>query len=425
VVGKICHPVIINVSALLVRAFTLFKAHTRVRPYAAQSIIIVWLNEKKCIFVVEILKQSTMKIKYLLRISVMALLLSYGSQGFSQIQYFEWQGIQREYLVRTPSQPNETMPVLFFLHGLGDNITRLDREFQFSQIANEFGWAIVVPQARNEGFGTMWNAGLMSSNTDDSGFLMALLDSLGVQYPLDMDSVFFTGFSMGGFMTHRMAIEHGDRITACAPVSGLITHSMANLSAVPVRMLHIHGTSDPVVGYDGNSQYFGSNLGLSVENILNYWKAANATVDEPVIDTFPDLKNDGLRFVRYSYQGEKELQHIKVIGGNHTWYQSAEQYDIGYMDEIHRFFTTKDGGNVGTTEVSQSTLHFWPNPTSGRAIIETETATTVEVFDMQGRIVVKQQLKQGSNPIDLSHLPNGLYFLKGENGALGKVIVLR
>ena len=317
------------------------------------------------------------------------------------------------------------MPVLFFLHGLGDNITRIDNEFHFSQVADEFGWAIVVPQARNEGYGTMWNAGLMSSSTDDSGFLMALLDSLATQYPFDMDSVFFTGFSMGGFMTHRMAIEYGDRITACAPVSGLITFSMAAQSAVPVRMLHIHGTSDQVVGYDGGSQYFGSTLGLSVDAILNYWKDANATVDDPVIDTFPDLHNDGLRFVRYSYKGDKELQHIKVIGGTHTWYHSESQYDIGYLIEIYKFFTGKDGNIDGTSEIVQKTLSVWPNPTSGPTIIEAETTMMVEVLDYQGRVVAKRQLEHGTNSIDLGLLPNGLYFLKGENGALEKVLLMK
>ena len=38
----------------------------------------------------------------------------------AQIQYFEWQGGQREYLVKTPSQNKEAMPVVYFLHGLGD-----------------------------------------------------------------------------------------------------------------------------------------------------------------------------------------------------------------------------------------------------------------------------------------------------------------
>ena len=381
---------------------------------------------KKCIFA-----QTnpnlfrTMKSRNAFKISLLCALLTLATPLFSQIQTFEWQGTQRQYLIKTPTVNRETMPILFFLHGLGDNITRLDNEFHFQQVADQFHWTVVVPQALNEGYGTMWNAGLMSSNVDDSGFLMALLDALSEEYPINLDSVFFTGFSMGGFMTHRMAIEHGDRITACAPVSGLITHSMSNLSAVPVRMLHIHGTSDPVVGYDGNSQYFGSNLGLSVEAILNYWKNANHCVAEPVIDTFPDLKNDGLRFVRYTYEGDAELQHIKVIGGNHTWYMSESQYDIGYLTEIHKFFVGDDGGNVGVAAPEHKTLGLWPNPASGRFTIEVERASDIEVMDCQGRCVAKYTLKPGVNPIDLGDLTKGLYFIKGENGVAAKVLLTK
>ena len=317
------------------------------------------------------------------------------------------------------------MPILYFLHGLGDNITRLDNEFHFQQVADEFQWTVVIPQALSQSGATMWNAGLMASSIDDSGFLMALLDALAEQYPINLDSVFFTGFSMGGFMTHRMAIEHGDRITACAPVSGLITHSMANQTAVaPVRILHIHGTADPVVGYDGNSQYFGGNLGLSVDAILDYWKNVNHCVDEPVIDTFPDLKNDGLRFVRYTYEGDAELQHIKVIGGNHTWYMSENQYDIGYLTEIHKFFTI-NSGNDGVAELGQNTLQLWPNPTSGQVTIEVATATAVEVFDIQGRKVAQYPLKSGNNHIDLENLPEGMYFIKDENGAVRKFLLMK
>ena len=140
----------------------------------------------------------------------------------AQVQHFTWQNVQREYLVRTPANHDGLLPVMFFLHGLGDNITRCDQEFNFGQIAEDFGWAIVVPQARNLGMGTMWNVGMTNSDVDDAGFLLALLDSLTAQYQLDPDSVFFTGFSMGGFLTHRMAIEHGDRLPACAPAGGLV-----------------------------------------------------------------------------------------------------------------------------------------------------------------------------------------------------------
>ena len=343
----------------------------------------------------------------------------------AQIQHFEWQNVQREYLVKIPAEHDETMPVMYFLHGLGDNITRLDNEFHFQQIADNFGWMMVIPQALNEGYGTMWNAYLNYSTTDDSGFLMALLDSLSVQYPVNQDSVFFTGFSMGGFMTHRMAIEHGDRITACAPVSGLITSPMSHYTAVaPVKMLHIHGTNDPVVGYDGNSQYFGYDLGLSVDEILDYWKNANHCADEPVIDTFPDLQNDGLRFVRYTYEGDAELQHIKVIGGNHTWYHSEDQYDIGYLKEIHKFFTT-GGASVGLVEPEQQALRFWPNPTNGKCYIEMASDSRIEIIDIQGRVLESIPLGKGVNQLDFSQFPNGLYFIKSTDGTARKVLLIK
>ena len=351
------------------------------------------------------------------------LLASLIATAHAQIQYFEWQGTQRQYLLKMPAQAKETMPIVYFLHGLGDNITRLDNEFHFQQVADEYGWIMVIPQALSQSGATMWNAALLISSIDVSGFLMALLDTLAVHHPVNLDSVFFTGFSMGGFMTHRMAIEHGDRITACAPVSGLITHAMASHTPVaPVKMLHIHGTADPVVGYDGNSQYFGGNLGLNVDAILNYWKNANHCVDEPVIDTLPDLHNDGLRFVRYTYEGEAELQLLKVIGGNHTWYHNENQYDIGYMTEIHRFFTT-DSENVGLAESEPATLRFWPNPTSGTCTIEVDADTEVTVFDLLGHLMAKHQVHKGENTIDLSGFQQGVYFLKTSEGAMRKIMV--
>lgn len=351
-------------------------------------------------------------------------LLLLATAGFAQIQHFEWQNGQREYLVKIPAQHNETMPVLYFLHGLGDNITRLDNEFHFQQVADAFGWMLVVPQALSQGGATMWNAAMMNSNIDDSGFLMALLDSLAAQHPVDLDSVFFTGFSMGGFMTHRMAIEHGDRITACAPVSGLITHAMASHTPVaPVKMLHIHGTADPVVGWDGNSQYFGGNLGLNVDAIINYWKNANHCTGEPVIDTLPDLHNDGLRFVRYTYEGAAELRLLKVIGGNHNWYLNENQYDISYFNEIHKFFTTNSGGTTGLGEAKQPSLQLWPNPTTGQVNIEVEADTEITVLDLLGRTLARHQVRKGTNTLDLSGLPEGAYFFKTTEGAARKIMV--
>lgn len=366
-----------------------------------------------------------MKSYNILKVTMFLLLFCVCGKAFPQIQNFEWQNVQREYLVRQPSTSyDDTPPVLFFLHGLGDNITRCDAEYNFTALAERFGWVIVIPQARVQSGSTMWNAAMYSSNIDDVGFLMALLDTLTVRHQLDSDSVFFTGFSMGGFMTHRMAIEKGDRITACAPVSGLITFAMSNVTPVaPVRMLHIHGTSDPVVGYNGNSQYFGGTLGLSVEAIIDYWKEANGCNGEPLIDTLPNTHNDGLRFVRYTYDCGTDFQHLKVIGGNHTWYLNSNQTDIAYMDELYAFFTGTQTGITGLAEPCEHGFQVWPNPASGQLKLELAEATTLEMMDIQGRVLFRKQVEGGKTILDLKEYPAGLYLLKTQEGQVRKIIV--
>ena len=349
----------------------------------------------------------------------------------AQVQHFTWQGTEREYLVRTPANHSGTIPVLFFLHGLGDYITDYDQDFNFAQIAEDYGWVIVLPQALNQGIGAMWNAGLASSNIDDSGFLMALLDSLTVPYQLDPDSVFFAGISMGSFMTQRMAIEHGDRIAAFVSVSGLITNADAAQTPVaPVRMLHIHGTNDNVVGYDGYSAVFGMTLGLGVDAIMDYWQDANGCTGEPAIDTLPDLKDDGLRFIRYTYNCGTDLQLLKVVGGVHDWYHSSAQYDVGYKEVLYEFCSGHSlPAGVAVRETRQ--LQVWPNPTNGifNIQITDSEAPEIQVFDVYGKLVDEIETMCTSSPqtvqIDLSRHPDGIYFVQAGNGAVAKVVVSR
>jgi polyhydroxybutyrate depolymerase len=360
---------------------------------------------------------------------IIILFLAFVHSTYAQIQYFTWQGKQREYLFNTPTNHDGSIPVLFFLHGIGETITNCDEEFNFEQLSEDFGWAIVVPQALTQGiFGTMWNAGLISSSIDDVGFLFALLDTLTVQYQLDPDSVFFTGFSMGGFMTYRLAIEQGDRITACAPVSGLISLEDANKTPVaPVRILHIHGTNDNLVGYSGVT--LGSTLGLGVDAILDYWQDANGCSGEPTIDTLPNLKIDGLRFIRYTYNCDTDLQHLKVVGGTHRWYHDADLYDVGYEDVIYEFFTGHSAPSR-TPAREKGHLVYYPNPTTGILNVQFDSDypnTEIRVYDMYGKLVDVVGTTPTSSPhtvqIDLSRHSNGVYFVQNPNGTVAKVVL--
>jgi len=127
----------------------------------------------------------------------------------------------------------------------------------------------------------------------------------------------------------------------------------------------------------------------------------------------------------YTYEGNAELQHIKVIGGNHTWYLNENQTDIAYLPQIYKFFTDTDGGSVGLVETDQNALPVWPNPTSGCFTVQLGTSTTLEVLDAQGRCVARYTFEAGRHQIDLGDLPEGLYFVKGENGAAQKLLLTK
>lgn len=197
---------------------------------------------------------------------------------------------------------------------------------------------------------------------------------------------------------------------------------MAGHNAVaPVRILDIHGTSDPVVGYDGGSEYFGYQLGLSVESILNYWIKANGCTNEPVVDTLPDTQNDGLRFVEYVYPGTKELRHLKVIGGDHSWYHNANQHDIDYIDYIHNFFT----GKLSYDKVDNPTtgsLNIYPNPTNGQIKIELNSPSDIEIVDIKGNTIIQKHFDAGMANLNLHGIDRGVYFVK-TNDITEKIIV--
>ncbi len=127
--------------------------------------------------------------------------------------------------------------------------------------------------------------------------------------------------------------------------------------------------------------------------------------------------------MRYTYEGDAEVQHIKVIGGNHTWYLNENQYDISYFNEIHNFFTKGNGGNVGLAEPESTSLRLWPNPTNGYCTLEVEKDSTIEIIDLQGRVMTTCQVKKGVNQIDLSNFSEGMYLIKTAEGSIVRVIV--
>jgi len=57
-------------------------------------------------------------------------------------------------------------------------------------------------------------------------------------------------------------------------------------------------------------------------------------------------------------------------------------------------------------------MNAFPNPSNGFIYLDAENAKEVVVFDQAGRFLKKEKLNNGNTFLDLTDLPNGIYFLK-------------
>ena len=336
--------------------------------------------------------------------------LSVFAQSAQTTKTISWGGTDRQYIEYVPANVTNPAPVLFVLHGLGDNMSNMFSGTGFKAIADAHGWIVITPQALpasiNFGgtsyeIGTAWHSGasgslytmsiVVNEGVDDSGFLMAILDDLISTYNVDQNNVFCTGFSMGGFMSNRMAMEHGDRIKAIASVSGTIGNEIANATPVGhVSAMHIHGTSDNTVTYDNAGFNVGVSVsvGLGAEATVEYWRNYNQCSATPTHTEYPDNVSDGKTFEKFLYEGGTDgtkTAFIKVTGGDHEWYYTPAN-DIDYTTEIYNFFASCMGQtNVG--EVAFPTVNVYPNPVNDILHVEAENITNIQVYNSLGQLM--------------------------------------
>lgn len=375
------------------------------------------------------------------KIFILFLLVSMAfSLNAQEMKTLTWGGQERQYVQYVPETASAESPILFMLHGLGDEALSFFHSTGIQSVADQKGWIVVAPQALDfsveiplvggQDFGNAWNAGVtihfsvtiygmpfnyditVSDGVDDVGFILAALEAVNEEHSICADSVFFAGFSLGGFMCHRMAIEHGDRINSIAAVSGLVGNDMEMLTPVAnVNVLQMFGTSDERISYDeamASYQNYGSyRVGLPVEQTVDYWCNFNHCTDT-IVEQYPDTQNDGLTFEMYSYlniDNASRVGFIKVNNGLHRWYTGGS-YDIDYNEEIVRFFT----GTLDVTDVNEQSETKWsiyPNPASD--YISVNVKGEVSIYDLCGKLVLQNN---DASRIDVSSLHNGIYFVK-------------
>lgn len=336
-------------------------------------------------------------------------------------------GITRDYIEYVPAIYNgtEPRPLLICLHGLGDDMTNFT-SIGMHQVADTANFIVITPQALMAYYmtyqiGTAWNSGasysgiVLNQTVDDKGFIRALIDTTSILYNIDTNRIYVTGFSMGGFMCHRLACEMNDVFAAIASVSGTLGNTITFSPTTPIPVCHFHGTADGTVSYTGN-QY-----GNDAEEIVELWKDYNNCDSLPLVDSLPDIVSDGLRFVKQTWANGDEGSEVvfyKVLNGDHYWYYYPNN-DITYTIEIWNFLRQfPKTGSSGNIELNKHDFFVYPNPATDIVFIKhpgTRSGDVISVQSITGECV-KSFFPDGEmTSFSVSDLSSGIYIISYTN----------
>lgn len=352
---------------------------------------------------------------------------------------FAHNGISRSFTVFRPDGPpaGTKLPLLLALHGFTQSGPQMMNYSLFNNLASQQQFMVVYPN----GINTSWNVGQSgNSGADDVGFLMALIDTLDQWYGVNLQRVYACGFSNGGFMSFRLACEASNRIAAIATVAGTMTVNTFNACAPtrPVPVLHIHGTNDLLVGYNGSSGF------KSVMEGMAFWTAFNQCPTDPETINLPDLVAEGSIVQQMTWQPcvqNSVVRHLKVINGGHTWPGfngpmgiGNVNMDISASNEIWSFVSQFSLDNtVGIKMATKPVSGLFPNPVRDDVFfIEAPGLNSVEILisGVDGRLWFSKKLLPTNGLIMLraDNLPEGVYnVLLSEHNAITtfKMLVMR
>jgi len=182
--------------------------------------------------------------------------------------------------VYLPSDYDDTtpLPLIISLHGYSD--PNVDGYFDFVAQVDDKQFLYCVPQGTSDFTGApFWNAtdaccNFFGSNVNDSGYLRQLIELIKAQYAVDESSIHFTGISNGGFMSYRMACDNADLVASIVPIAGTTFLDTGDCTpSEPVHVLHIHGTQDSTISYDGGCIVF--NCYPGAEESVSTWTGYN------------------------------------------------------------------------------------------------------------------------------------------------------
>ncbi|MCU7723984.1 polyhydroxybutyrate depolymerase [Actinoplanes sp. KI2] len=155
---------------------------------------------------------------------------------------------QRTYRLYRPAGVTRAAPLVVVLHGAAGSGRQAEAAYGWDAEADTGKFLVAYP----DGVGHTWNVdpdccgAAARDDVDDVGFITRLAGSFGSL--VDRSRIFATGISNGAMMAYRLACDT-KIFAAIGPDSGTMINDCAH--PAPLSIIHIHGTADGIIPYDG------------------------------------------------------------------------------------------------------------------------------------------------------------------------------
>lgn len=178
-----------------------------------------------------------------------------------ELEYYDTlqhDGLDRTYFVHLPESytTSASYPLLVAMHGGGIlGYEGLEGQSKLSELSDTQDFIVVYPEGvRTLGFRT-WNAGDCCPSatllqTDDIGFIDALLGILQKELSINEKKIYAAGFSNGGQLAYKLANRFPGKFAAISAVAGVLQDFPFDPDR-KVPVIHFHSYQDLTAPYNG------------------------------------------------------------------------------------------------------------------------------------------------------------------------------
>ncbi|NOT36267.1 MAG: hypothetical protein HOP11_02690, partial [Saprospiraceae bacterium] len=333
--------------------------------------------------------------------------------------------VKREFIISRPSGPAPSggFPLVFMFHGTSGDGEKFFNISGWKELGEKEKFVTVFPssleycveEGRFPHKTTKWNNGNLQEAAcpnqvikDDIKFIKKMVDTLTSFMRINNKMIFAAGFSNGGSMTAKMAIEMGDIFSALAISSSFLHDLDSGLAKIKVPVWQMIGTVDsmflerlmiPNIPFNDSCLIF---LRNGIENMVNSYKLKNTyskdsnelTINYNYTNVLP-----GVAPAHFRFSIVKGLSHQYPNGFNFPPMNAAAlQWE---------FFKSVVNPSSAKDASLSSIITVWPNPASDYLYIN--SAQNINIVELNNIYGIKYLLSAENNILNLSSLPPQIY----------------